>query len=209
MSYSSPRIPPMNMERRAIPAPPPPTTMQSPLNRLSTIPVQPSFQRIDIEIPEPPQTEAGRWTFHSQKEFPPPPAFEKKLKRYPTGAETGCSASKNTVINKIPDRKHGSVHWNLERGVAITMIPLVTSTFMFGPSTVSDVFLGIVLPFHIHMGFDSCITDYFNPKRASPFMYKMMAMTLHSTSTLVMISCGIFNYYDIGLTEFIHRLWLA
>ncbi|KAI9470678.1 MAG: hypothetical protein EXX96DRAFT_585361 [Benjaminiella poitrasii] len=95
MSYSSPRIPPMSTERRAIPAPPPPTSnnMQSPLNRLSTIPVQPSFQRIDIEIPEPPQTEAGRWTFHSQREFPPPPPFEKKLKRYPTGAETGCSIS--------------------------------------------------------------------------------------------------------------------
>lgn len=108
MSYPSPRgappPPPMrqNTERRTMPAPPPPTrqqqthlatqndTMASPLNRLSTIPVQSSFQSLDIEIPEPPQTEAGRWTFHSQRDFPPPPPFEKKLKRYPTGAETGC-----------------------------------------------------------------------------------------------------------------------
>jgi hypothetical protein len=110
MSYPSPRgsappPPPMrqNTERRTMPAPPPPTRQQqqylspqqndqmaSPLNRLSTIPVQSSFQSLDIEIPEPPQTEAGRWTFHSQREFPPPPPFEKKLKRYPTGAETGC-----------------------------------------------------------------------------------------------------------------------
>lgn len=64
--------------------------MQSPLNRSSTIPVQSSYHTLDIDIPEPPQTEAGRWTFHSQKEFPAPPLFEKKLKRYPTGAETGC-----------------------------------------------------------------------------------------------------------------------
>ncbi|KAI9019566.1 hypothetical protein CLU79DRAFT_684523, partial [Phycomyces nitens] len=42
-------------------------------------------------IPEPPLTEAGRWTFHSQSELPAPPSFEKKLRRYPTGAETGCS----------------------------------------------------------------------------------------------------------------------
>lgn len=64
--------------------------MQSPHLRLSTIPVQPSFHSLDVDIPEPPQTEAGKWTFHSQKEFPPPPPFEKRLRRYPTGAETGC-----------------------------------------------------------------------------------------------------------------------
>lgn len=108
MSYSPrgrappPPVRPNTNDRRAIPAPPPPTNnsirslqmsndnMQSPLNRLSTIPVQSAYHSVDIEIPEPPQTEAGRWTFHSQKEFPPPPPFEKKLKRYPTGKETGC-----------------------------------------------------------------------------------------------------------------------
>ncbi|KAI8342681.1 hypothetical protein BC941DRAFT_413546 [Chlamydoabsidia padenii] len=63
----------------------------SPLNRYSTINVQPSYQTLDIDIPEPSQTEAGKWSFHSQREFPPPPPFEKKLRRYPTGAETGCS----------------------------------------------------------------------------------------------------------------------
>ncbi|KAG1472571.1 hypothetical protein G6F56_001460 [Rhizopus delemar] len=81
------------------PPPPPPSKRvstvahndASPLNRMSTIPVQPSFHSLNIDIPEPPQTEAGRWTFHSQREFPPPPLFEKKLKRYPTGAEMGCS----------------------------------------------------------------------------------------------------------------------
>ncbi|SAM03159.1 hypothetical protein [Absidia glauca] len=62
----------------------------SPLNRYSTINVQPSYQTLDIDIPEPSQTEAGKWTFHSQREFPPPPPFEKKLRRYPTGAEVGC-----------------------------------------------------------------------------------------------------------------------
>lgn len=88
-----------------MPAPPPPNmrqlqndNMQSPLNRSSTIPVQSSYLSLDIDIPEPPQTEAGRWTFHSQREFPPPPPFEKKLKRYPTGAETGCC--KSDILDK-------------------------------------------------------------------------------------------------------------
>ncbi|KAI8146276.1 hypothetical protein BJV82DRAFT_601165 [Fennellomyces sp. T-0311] len=69
----------------------PSPNMQSPHLRMSTIPVQPSYHSIDVNIPEPPQTEAGKWTFHSQKEFPPPPPFEKRLRRYPTGAESGCS----------------------------------------------------------------------------------------------------------------------
>jgi hypothetical protein len=103
----APPPPPMrqNTERRTMPAPPPPTTnrlqmpqqhhtggdnMQSPLNRLSTIPVQSTYHSVDINIPEPPLTEAGRWTFQSLKEIPPPPLFEKKLKRYPSGSETGC-----------------------------------------------------------------------------------------------------------------------
>lgn len=113
MSYSPRGVPPpppmrQNTERRTMPAPPPPINnnnirqgdelnMQSPLNRMSTIPVQPSYHSADIDIPEPPQTEAGRWTFHSQKEFPPPPPFEKKLKRYPTGAETGCCKCTITI----------------------------------------------------------------------------------------------------------------
>jgi hypothetical protein len=101
----APPPPPMrhNTERRTMPAPPPPTNglqmpqrhhtgdnMQSPLNRLSTIPVQSTYHSVDINIPEPPLTEAGRWTFQSLKEIPPPPPFEKKLKRYPSGSETGC-----------------------------------------------------------------------------------------------------------------------
>ncbi|CAO3607088.1 unnamed protein product [Cunninghamella blakesleeana] len=61
------------------------------LSSINVINVQPSYQTLDIDIPEPPLTEAGKWTFHSQREFPPPPSFEKKLRRYPTGAESGCS----------------------------------------------------------------------------------------------------------------------
>ncbi|KAF7722187.1 hypothetical protein EC973_003567 [Apophysomyces ossiformis] len=93
--------------RHNVPAPPPPTmnnshtmTERSPLARLSTIPVQPAYHSMDVEIPEPPLTEAGRWTFHSQKEFPPPPPFEKKLKRYPSGAETGCGMVQQRTCKK-------------------------------------------------------------------------------------------------------------
>lgn len=51
-----------------------------------------------------------------------------------------------------PDRKHGSVHWKLERVTAISMVPLVSATFIMGPTTLADVLLGVLLPFHVHMG---------------------------------------------------------
>lgn len=51
-----------------------------------------------------------------------------------------------------PDKKHGSIHWKLERITAISMIPLVSATFIMGPNTLADVLLGVLLPFHVHMG---------------------------------------------------------
>lgn len=51
-----------------------------------------------------------------------------------------------------PDRKHGSVHWKLERVTAISMVPLISATFIMGPNTLADVLLGVLLPFHVHMG---------------------------------------------------------
>lgn len=51
--------------------------------------------------------------------------------------------------------------------------------------------------------------DYFNPSRANPLLCKAMTYTLHTSSTAVMLGCALFNYRDIGITEFIQRLWAA
>ncbi|KAL9538812.1 hypothetical protein MBANPS3_010655 [Mucor bainieri] len=101
-----------------------------------------------------------------------------------------------------PDRKHGSVHWKLERVTAISMVPLISATFIMGPNTLADVLLGVLLPFHVHM-------DYFNPSRANPLLCKAMTYTLHTSSTAVLLGCALFNYRDVGITEFIQRIWAA
>lgn len=104
-SPTGPPLPPnrnhIDHSRRSVPAPPPPPSADrnaAPHLRMSTIPVQPAYQSVDVDIPEPPQTEAGKWTFHSQREFPPPPPFEKRLRRYPSGAETGCRTSSKSNL---------------------------------------------------------------------------------------------------------------
>ncbi|OAD07781.1 hypothetical protein MUCCIDRAFT_32094, partial [Mucor lusitanicus CBS 277.49] len=108
-----------------------------------------------------------------------------------------------------PDKKHGSVHWKLERVTAISMVPLISATFIMGPNTLADVLLGVLLPFHVHMAMLSMLIDYFNPSRANPLLCKAMKYTLHTSSTAVMLGCALFNYRDVGITEFIQRIWAA
>ncbi|KAG2232470.1 hypothetical protein INT48_005187 [Thamnidium elegans] len=102
----------------------------------------------------------------------------------------------------------GAFHWNMERGAAISLIPLMSTQVIYGAHPVVDGLLGVVLPFHIYMGFDSCITDYV-PKRVYPRLHKAANWTLAGTTGLVMWGCYEFNTNDIGLTEFAQRFFAA
>lgn len=96
----------------------------------------------------------------------------------------------------------------MERGAAIGLIPLMSTQFVYGAHPVVDGLLGVVLPYHIHMGLDSCITDYI-PKRVYPRLHKAANWTLFGTTGLVMWGCYEFNTGDIGITEFMQRLFAA
>lgn len=102
----------------------------------------------------------------------------------------------------------GAFHWNMERGAAIALIPLMSTQMIYGAHPVVDGLLGVVLPYHIHMGLDSCITDYV-PKRVYPRLHKAANWTLFGTTGLVMWGCYEFNTNDIGITEFMQRLFAA
>lgn len=102
----------------------------------------------------------------------------------------------------------GAFHWNMERAAAIALIPLVSTEIVYGAHPVVDGLMGVVLPYHIYMGFDSCITDYI-PKRVYPRLHKAANWTLFGTTGLVMWGCYEFNTNDIGITEFMQRLFAA
>ncbi|CEP14761.1 hypothetical protein [Parasitella parasitica] len=103
---------------------------------------------------------------------------------------------------------YGAHHWNMERGSAIALIPLVSTQFIYGAHPIADGLLGVVLPYHIYMGFDSCITDYI-PKRVYPRLHKLANWTLTGSTGLVMWGCYEFNTNDVGITEFFQRLFAA
>ncbi|EIE77300.1 hypothetical protein G6F57_003767 [Rhizopus arrhizus] len=107
-----------------------------------------------------------------------------------------------------PDRVHGSYHWNIERAASVALVPLVATQLTYGASPITDTLLGVVLPLHLHIGFDACITDYFNARK-SVFLNKLMTGTLWLSTTGVLVGCYQFNTNDIGLTEFISKIWAA
>lgn len=111
-------------------------------------------------------------------------------------------------INKDHGYEHGAFHWNMERAAAMTLIPLVSTQFVYGAHPVVDGLLGVVLPYHIYMGFDSCITDYI-PKRVYPRLHKAANYTLAGSTGLVMWGCYEFNTNDVGITEFLQRFFCA
>jgi succinate dehydrogenase hydrophobic anchor subunit len=114
--------------------------------------------------------------------------------------------SKEPVVEE--GYEFGAYHWNMERGAAVALIPLMSTQFIYGAHPVVDGLLGVVLPYHIYMGFDSCITDYI-PKRVYPRLHKFSNWTLAGSTALVMWGCYEFNTNEIGITEFASRIFTA
>ncbi|CEP15338.1 hypothetical protein [Parasitella parasitica] len=112
----------------------------------------------------------------------------------------------NAIAAHKPDRLHGSYHWDLERAASLALVPIIASQLTYGASPVTDVLLGVVLPIHLHIGWDACITDYFNARK-SVILNKLMTGTLWVSTTGVLVGCYQFNTNDIGLTEFISKMW--
>ncbi|KAG2231825.1 CybS-domain-containing protein [Thamnidium elegans] len=116
-------------------------------------------------------------------------------------------AQSNSVVAHKPDRLHGSYHWDIERIVCVGLVPIISSQLAFGASPVLDTLLGVMLPLHLHIGFEACITDYFNPRK-SVILNKLMTGALWASTTGVLVGCYQFNTNDIGITEFISKMWV-
>ena len=69
-----------------------------------------------------------------------------------------------------------------------------------------DLGLGIVIPLHCHLGFESIITDYV-PKRKFKFAYYVLSASLAATTIAALYGCYQFNTNDVGITELSRRIW--
>lgn len=108
------------------------------------------------------------------------------------------------------DKAHGSYHWDFERFLAISMVPLVTVQLATGGSAsgVADTLLASVLLGHVYIGFQSCIIDYI-PARVygKNHNYAMYLLTLGS----VFSALGIYKLEteENGIIGVVSRLWTA
>ncbi|KAJ3093267.1 membrane anchor subunit of succinate dehydrogenase, Sdh4 [Physocladia obscura] len=107
---------------------------------------------------------------------------------------------------KLLARWHGSEHWTTERFYSILLVPLVGTALAAGPVSAIDFALGIFVPLHTHMGFDTMIQDYV-PTRKYRQANLALRWSLRVLTGLVLYSVFCFNTMDVGLTAFVQRLW--
>ncbi|KAI8358751.1 CybS-domain-containing protein [Mortierella sp. GBAus27b] len=108
-----------------------------------------------------------------------------------------------------PNSLHGSYHWDFERLLTISIVPLFAASAFQGAHPITDGLLGVVIPIHAHLGFDAMITDYLHPGKVGNGANKAFSWALRGATVLVLVGCYQFNTSDVGLTELVKRAWQA
>ena len=123
---------------------------------------------------------------------------------------TNTSPSVNDAAT-VPDPSyaHGSYHWSFERLISAGLIPLTIAPFAAGSlnPVLDGLFISTIL-IHSHIGFQSCIIDYFPSKRV-PKTRKFSMWALNAATILAGIGFYEFETNDVGLTEGVKRIWKA
>ncbi|KAF2785818.1 succinate dehydrogenase subunit D [Melanomma pulvis-pyrius CBS 109.77] len=108
-----------------------------------------------------------------------------------------------------PEPVHGSYHWSFERIVSAGLIPLTIAPFAAGSlNPVTDSILCALLVIHSHIGFESCIVDYFPVKRI-PLARKVAMWALRIGTLTLGVALYSFETNDVGITEAVTRIWHA
>ncbi|EJU05231.1 mitochondrial inner membrane protein [Dacryopinax primogenitus] len=109
-----------------------------------------------------------------------------------------------------PSRSHGSYHWSFERLLCAALIPLTGATFVVSGTAhpILDGLLAVSIIVHSHIGFDASLTDYLHPRKF-PLIGPLMKWLVRGMTAGALVGLYQFNTNDIGLTEFIKRLWHA
>ena len=112
-----------------------------------------------------------------------------------------------TLTEKPVDKMHGSYHWQAERILSVAVLPLCVIPIVAGPSSTVDFLLGFLMPLHCHLGFGQIITDYLNKRKIGSVGSGLVVATLYAATALTTYGLYQFNTNDIGITEFVKRLW--
>lgn len=88
---------------------------------------------------------------------------------------------------------------------ALALMGLAPVAFLFSPSSANfpvDLLLGIVIPFHSHVGLSHVVTDY-----APKAMRTAARVSLLGCTTLLFAGLLKLNISGVGITETIKALW--
>jgi len=120
-----------------------------------------------------------------------------------------------TEVPKTPEVKYqpvnrweGSWHWYGERGLSILLVPMFGISGVYGGHPFNDFLLGFLVPIHTHIGLSAVVTDYF-PRRRVPKINRLVTGTQLVLTVGTMYGCYIINTEDIGLTEYVKKIWTA
>lgn len=130
-----------------------------------------------------------------------------KLKEQPVGNIVGTV---NDAV-KIPpmDFYKGSYHWDYERIVAVSMVPLALAPFVIGiEHPYIDAIFSILLLIHCRYGFQSCIIDYI-PERRFGIWHKMAMWALDLGSWLALYGVYVIETEANGLFALVCHIWGA
>ncbi|ORY45051.1 hypothetical protein BCR33DRAFT_716404, partial [Rhizoclosmatium globosum] len=116
------------------------------------------------------------------------------------------SSATNPTGTEHKSKWHGSEHWMAERFYSILLIPSLATSLIAGPVFVNDLVLGVLLPVHVHMGFDCMIQDYI-PARKYGIWHTVSTWTLRVVTGIVLYGLFTFNTMDVGITAFVQKLW--
>ncbi|BEJ01012.1 hypothetical protein CcaverHIS631_0508690 [Cutaneotrichosporon cavernicola] len=109
-----------------------------------------------------------------------------------------------------PSKAEGSYHWAFERLLSASLIPLTIAAGVTSPTAhpIVDGVLGLAILSHSYIGFQACIDDYVHERKFGSL--GTLCRWLLRFGTLG-AAYGIyeFNTNDIGLTEFVEKLWKA
>jgi len=127
----------------------------------------------------------------------------------PPGPQVINGTANDAAVVPPPSPSHGSYHWTFERLIAVAIIPLTVAPFVGGTlNPVMDAILCGTILIHSHIGFESCIIDYFPNKRV-PKTRTTMNWALKASTLLVGVGLYEFETNDVGVTEAIKRIWTA
>lgn len=100
---------------------------------------------------------------------------------------------------KIDYDGHGLKHWIVERASSVAVLCSLGAAVLF-PCQPIDHALGVLLPIHCHIGFNSIITDYI-PIYKHPFANNALIYLLYGLTGVTLYGLYQFNAHDIGLSR--------